>query len=69
MRPRASIVIVVIDGEAWIGTGSNTELLIHVAAGTHRVEVRRIGYTPFKVDVDLAAGVRTRLLVRLDPSR
>jgi hypothetical protein len=69
VRIEPSDAQIVIDGEEWLGSGPSTELVIHAAAGTHRIEVRKNGYTTFKVDVDLSSGARTRLVVRLDPTR
>ncbi|HWB31007.1 MAG TPA: PEGA domain-containing protein [Vicinamibacterales bacterium] len=59
---------IVIDGDVWMGNAARTSLVIHLDAGRHRVEVRKAGYAPFKVDVDLSAGTRTRLAVHLDPT-
>lgn len=69
IRIEPSDAQILIDGETWIGSGPSTELVIHVAAGTHQVEVRRSGYATFRVDVDLSSGARTRLVVKLEPSR
>ncbi len=57
---------IVIDGDVWMGNDARTSLVIHLDAGRHRVEVRKAGYAPFKVDVDLSAGTRTRLAVQLE---
>jgi hypothetical protein len=69
IRIEPSDAQILVDGEVWLGSGPSTELVIHVAAGTHTVQVRKAGYTTFSVDVDLSSGARTRLAVRLDPSR
>jgi hypothetical protein len=56
---------IVVDGEVWLGTDNRTELVIHVPAGWHELEVRKSGYQTFKTEVELAEGARTRLHVRL----
>jgi hypothetical protein len=56
---------VMVDGENWLMTGSRTELVMHVPAGPHVLEVRKEGYQPFKTEIDLAEGSRTGLTVRL----
>jgi hypothetical protein len=58
---------VFIDGEPWVDTGDLAELVVHVPAGTHVVEVRKDGYRTFQVEVELSEGATTRLNVRLAP--
>jgi hypothetical protein len=65
LRVEPSDAQIVLDGEVWIGNGTGTELVIHMPAGWHALEVRKTGYQPFKTDVELAEGGRTRLNVRL----
>jgi hypothetical protein len=38
---------------------------MHVPAGRHVVEVRKDGYRPFRVEVELSEGAATALNVRL----
>jgi hypothetical protein len=58
---------VLIDGESWQRSGT-TRLLLELAAGAHRVEVRRDGYLPFEAQVVVAAGETTTLNVGLSPA-
>jgi len=56
---------IVIDDEVWLITEDQIELVIHVPAGPHRVEVRKEGYQTFRTGVELSEGSRTRLSVTL----
>jgi hypothetical protein len=65
LRVEPSDVEIVIDDEVWLGTNRRTELVIHVPAGWHTVEVRKAGYQSFSTEVELTEGSRVRLNVRL----
>ena len=65
VRVSPSDAEVAIDGEAWVDTGDLSELVVHVPAGEHVVEVRKPGYQTFRVEVELSEGATTRLNVRL----
>lgn len=65
IRVQPEDAIVFIDGEAWLNTEAAGELVIHVPAGRHALEVRKEGYQSFRSDVDLAEGATTRLNVQL----
>jgi hypothetical protein len=56
---------IVIDDEVWLMTEDQTELVLHVPAGPHRLEVRKDGYQTFRTGIELSEGSRTRLSVRL----
>jgi hypothetical protein len=56
---------IVIDGETWLATADLDALVMHVPAGRHVVEVRKDGYHPFRVEVELSEGAATALNVRL----
>jgi PEGA domain len=56
---------VLVDGETWLATEDLTELVIHVPAGPHQVEIRKDGYRSFKTGIELSEGARTRLNVTL----
>lgn len=45
-----------IDGERWEGGDSDERLIVQLSEGTHRVEVRKDGYRPVSVDVDVRRG-------------
>ena len=56
---------ILVDGETWIDTEEQSELVIHLAEGWHQLEVRREGYQPFRTSIELSEGGMTRLHVRL----
>lgn len=56
---------VLLDGEVWLMTEGRNELVIHVPAGKHTLEVRKDGYQSFRTEIELAEGSRTRLNVQL----
>jgi hypothetical protein len=47
---------VTIDGEAWKGPQGADRLVVHLAAGTHRVEIRKEGFDPFVTAVEVKRG-------------
>jgi hypothetical protein len=55
---------ILVDHEAWALEG-RTELVMHMEAGWHELEIRRDGYQTFRTDVELAEGITTRLNVKL----
>jgi hypothetical protein len=59
---------VVIDGERWQGPEGADRLVVQLADGRHRVEIRRDGYAPYSADVDVRAGESTVLNVSLPPA-
>ena len=69
LRAAPSDAQVIVDGEAWAPVAGQSEFVIHLAAGWHQIEVRREGYHPFSMRVELIEGQTTRLdasLVRRD---
>ncbi|MCC7008486.1 MAG: PEGA domain-containing protein [Acidobacteria bacterium] len=56
---------VVIDGEVWLDLDGRSELVVHVPAGAHQLEVRREGYQAFKTGIELSEGAATKLDVTL----
>jgi hypothetical protein len=56
-----------IDQERWLGSAGRSELVVHLEAGWHRIEVRRPGFRSFSTEVGLTEGERTRLRVTLVP--
>lgn len=47
---------ILIDGERWEGPQDNEQLVVQVAPGAHRIEIRRDGYRSYAADVDVRAG-------------
>lgn len=56
---------VLIDGEPWRTQGGSERLVVQLAAGTHRVEIRREGYDPFVTAVEIRRGETAVLNVSL----
>ncbi|MBP1636563.1 MAG: hypothetical protein H6Q10_3137 [Acidobacteria bacterium] len=58
---------ILIDGERWQGPAFEERLVVQVAAGPHRVEVRKDGYVPFSTEVTVEGGATSPLNVSLPP--
>ena len=56
---------VLIDGERWDGPQTEEQLIVQVAPGPHRIEIRRDGYRSYSADVDVRAGETSPLNVSL----
>jgi hypothetical protein len=56
---------ILIDGEVWEGPADSEQLVVQVAPGAHRIEVRREGYRSYSADVDVRAGAVSPLNVSL----
>ena len=58
---------ILIDGERWQGPEGEDRLVVQVAQGTHRVEVRKEGFAPFTTEITVRGGETTPLNVSLPP--
>ena len=56
---------ILIDGEEWEGPQDNEQLVVQVAPGAHRIEIRREGYRSYSADIDVRAGGVSPLNVSL----
>jgi len=56
-----------IDGERWRSPAGADGLIVRVAEGAHTVEIRKAGYRPFSITLDVRAGATTPLNVSLPP--
>jgi len=56
---------VLIDGEHWAGPSGQERLVVQLAAGRHRVEVRKDGYDSYSGDVEIHRGESLPLNVSL----
>ena len=54
-----------IDGEPWRIPAGADRLVVHLAAGTHRVEIRKDGYDSFFTAIEIRRGEATALIVSL----
>lgn len=57
---------ILIDGEPWVPAKGQRELVIHLTAGWHRVEVRKEAFRTFSTSVEFSEGQTTRLNVTLE---
>jgi hypothetical protein len=56
---------VLIDGERWEGPASDEALVVQVAPGSHRIEVRKDGYRGYTAQVEVGAGQTAPINVSL----
>ncbi len=56
---------VLIDGERWEGPSDDEALVLDIAPGTHRVEVRKNGYRGYATQIDVQAGETAPINVSL----
>ncbi|HEY3885778.1 MAG TPA: PEGA domain-containing protein, partial [Vicinamibacterales bacterium] len=56
---------VTIDGERWDSPDGGSRLLIQLAAGQHRIEVRKDGYKPYSTTVEVRVGETENINVSL----
>jgi hypothetical protein len=56
---------VTIDGEVWRAPEGADRLVVHLPAGTHRVEIRKDGFDPFVTSVEVKRGEVATLNVSL----
>lgn len=58
---------ILIDGERWQGPEGEERLVVQVAEGPHRVEVRKDGFVTFTTEITVRRGETTPLNVSLPP--
>ena len=58
---------ILIDGQRWQGPEGDDRLIVQLAEGSHRVEIRKEGFVPFSTDVSVRGGETTPLNVSLPP--
>jgi hypothetical protein len=56
---------VLIDGEPWEGPQDNEALVVQLAPGTHRIEVRKAGYRSYAADLTVTAAETTPVNISL----
>ena len=56
---------VLIDGERWEGPASDEQLVLQIASGRHRLEIRREGYGTYTSEVEVRSGETATLNVSL----
>ena len=65
IRVQPSDADVLIDGERWKGPANDEALVLQVAPGPHRIEVRKDGYRGYTTQVDVRAGQTAPINVSL----
>ena len=65
LRVQPSDADVLIDDERWEGPANDEALVLQVALGPHRIEVRKDGYRAYTAQVDVRAGQTAPINVSL----
>ena len=60
---------VLVDGERWEALDGREPLIIHLAEGTHRIEVQREGYRAYTAEIRVRRGETVPLNISLRPER
>jgi hypothetical protein len=56
---------IVIDGERWEGPSGDERLVVQLAPGSHRIEVRKQGYRPYTSEIGVRSGETSPVNVAL----
>ena len=64
IRVQPAAAEVLIDGDRWEGAAGKA-LVVQIAAGAHRIELRKDGYLSYTADVDVRGGVTSPINVSL----
>jgi len=67
LRVQPGDATVIIDGERWDSPEGGSRLIVQLAAGQHRLEVRKDGFKPYSTTVTIHAGEPQTLNVVLPP--
>jgi hypothetical protein len=65
VRVQPADAIVTIDGERWDSPEGGSRLQVQLAAGRHRIEVRKDGFKPYSASVEIRAGETESINVSL----
>ena len=65
IRVQPADAAVLIDGEPWSSPAGADRLVVHLAPGTHRIEIRKDGFDPFVTAFEIRRGETTVLNVSL----
>jgi len=70
VRIQPTGAFVLVDGESWEGPQDLGErLVLQLAEGRHRLEVRKDDYQPYTAEIDVRSGETTTLNISLPPER
>jgi hypothetical protein len=67
LRVQPGDATVIIDGERWDSPEGGTRLSVQLAAGPHRIEVRKDGFKPYVSTVQIRSGEAQALNISLPP--
>lgn len=67
IRVQPGDAVVVIDGEKWDSPEGGSRLSVQLAAGSHRVEVRKDGFKPYTATIQIRPGETQALNISLPP--
>jgi hypothetical protein len=65
LRVKPADAEILVDGEKWGTLEGVEQMVIHLPAGRHRVEIRKEGFRSFSTEVDVLRGEVTPLHVSL----
>jgi hypothetical protein len=69
IRVQPSDAVVIIDGEKWDSPEGGSRLVVQLAGGSHRVEVRKDGFKPYSGTVQIRGGEAQTLNISLPPGQ
>lgn len=69
LRVRPQDAEVIVDGQSWAAPQGDDQMVIELAEGTHRIEVRKDGYQTYATTVQVRRGQTVRLNVGLTAGR
>jgi PEGA domain len=67
IRVQPADATILIDGEQWVGPADSDRLTVQVAEGAHHIDIRKSGYRPFSIEVQVQPGATVPLNVSLPP--
>ena len=67
LRVQPEDAIVTIDGERWDSPQGGSRLVVQLAPGSHRVEVRKDGFKPYTSTIQILSGQQQTINVSLPP--
>jgi len=67
VRVQPADAVITIDGERWDSPGGGSRLIVQLAAGEHRIEVRKDGFKTYTSTVQLRPGESQTVNVSLPP--
>jgi hypothetical protein len=65
VRVQPAGAVVLIDGEKWEGPDGPDRLVIHLSAGSHKIEVQKEGYRTFTTEIRVGRGETVPLNISL----